>query len=354
MTWLYLDQVQKNGLFCIPNSGQKPRLSELRIEEIKDYARYEDGLEPEEILEVAEISNRDTRLRYWAGLIVVKMEVPNSDRLGFAVYRGHEYLEEHTAAVQRLADAGYNVVPDEYENVGIEPWSQSHLVSIIEAELLSAIKEGDQALNDAEQAIVEVQASQQDTQDERERNELAHRVVHLEQERLELVDKLGQLGKKLHSQTDGTFRLVKAHEHRPLLLKAIDQSITDLTLVSAWIGPEALDDEVCRKISDAIARGVRVRIAWGLGTRRQGPENRRNIERGNGALAKLTGRIPPNLKNLLVIKRTETHEKFIICDNRFCAWGSLNWLFISRRGWTKRNECLLGASRRNTAMAIQR
>jgi len=26
------------------------------------------------------------------------------------------------------------------------------------------------------------------------------------------------------------------------------------------------------------------------------------------------------------VKRTETHEKFIICDNRFCVFGSFNWL----------------------------
>lgn len=33
-----------------------------------------------------------------------------------------------------------------------------------------------------------------------------------------------------------------------------------------------------------------------------------------------------DLLSNLIVKRTETHEKFIICDDQFCAWGSFNWL----------------------------
>ena len=27
-----------------------------------------------------------------------------------------------------------------------------------------------------------------------------------------------------------------------------------------------------------------------------------------------------------MVKRIATHEKLIICDDQFCAWGSFNWL----------------------------
>ena len=72
----------------------------------------------------------------------------------------------------------------------------------------------------------------------------------------------------LAEQTGGTTRLIKTEEHRPLLLAAIDQAQSELTLVSAWIGPDAFDRELCHKLRQAMARGVQVRIAWGLGTRR--------------------------------------------------------------------------------------
>ena len=334
---LYLDFVQKNGLFCIPNTGQKPRLSELRIEEIRDYVRYEDGRKPEEIIEVSEIRNQDSRLRYRDGLILVRMDVANSDRSAFAVYRGPEYLESQTAAVQRLVDSGYNLVPDEFEESSIEPWAYSAFISQSEAELIAAIKEGDQALSDAEQDIAEVQIRQRDTQDELERRELAALLAQRESEKQDLSDKVVQLEEELRRATNGAFRLVKAEEHRPLLLKAIDQATTELILVSAWIGPEALDEEVCRRLVSALGRGVTVRIAWGLGaSRRRDAENRRNIERGNGVLASLRKQVPQNLRDQLVIKLIETHEKFIICDDKFCAWGSLNWL--SYRGKGPRRE----------------
>ena len=40
----------------------------------------------------------------------------------------------------------------------------------------------------------------------------------------------------------------------------------------------------------------------------------------------LRRRIPKRVKDLLLERRVETHEKFIICDDAFCAWGSFNWL----------------------------
>ena len=36
--------------------------------------------------------------------------------------------------------------------------------------------------------------------------------------------------------------------------------------------------------------------------------------------------MPERLGKLLMERRVETHEKFIICDDVFCAWGSFNWL----------------------------
>ena len=74
-----------------------------------------------------------------------------------------------------------------------------------------------------------------------------------------------------------------------------------------------------------MARGVKVRIAWGLGTRR-GAESDRNLAKGNAALNALKRGASNDLLSNLTVKRTETHEKFIICDDEFCASGSFNWL----------------------------
>ena len=131
---------------------------------------------------------------------------------------------------------------------------------------------------------------------------------------------------ELNRRTEGAIRLVKTEEHHPLLLEAIDQATDELTLVSAWIDPYAFDMEVCQKLARAVRRGVTVRIAWGLGAGGRRVDSRRNSKKGEDALSRLYQLIPNDGRERLVVTRTETHEKFIICDNRFCAWGSFNWL----------------------------
>ena len=97
-------------------------------------------------------------------------------------------------------------------------------------------------------------------------------------------------------------------------------------MVSAWIKPKAFDAEVCMMLVKAIHRGVTVRIGWGLGTTRRGGERERNTAGGREALAQLERVVPQKEYHRLVVRRTETHEKYIICDDLFCAWGSFNWL----------------------------
>ena len=304
---MYPDMAGKSGLFVFPTTGNKPRLSELPVESIRDYARMEEGIKPEEITEIAEIHNRNARLRYRNDITVVKLATPGNNHPTFVAFCGREYLDEETTALQRLADSGVDLVPEEYVTNDVEPWIQSRSVSRDEANLLTAIKENDRAVADA-------QAVRSDTQNKQERAEQDRRIAELDAENA-----------ILKNQLDSKVRLIKTEEHHSLLLEAIDKAQSEITLVSAWIGPDAFDSEVCRKLRQAMARGVQVRIAWGMGTKR-GPEADRNLARGNNALAALRGGASKKLLERLTIKRTETHEKFIICDDQFCAWGSFNWL----------------------------
>ena len=304
---MYPDMAGKNGLFVLPPTGDKPRPTELRIEAIRDYARMEEGIKPEEIAGIAEVHNRNAQLRYRNDITVVKLAAPGNNHPTFAAFRGREYLEEETTALQRLAESGVNLVPEEYASNDVEPWTQSRSVSRDEANLLAAIKENDRA-------VAEAQATRSDTQSERERAEQDRRIAELDAENASLRKQLGS-----------AVRLIKTEEHHSLLLEAIDRAQSELTLVSAWIGQDAFDSEVCRKLRQAMARGVQVRIAWGLGTRR-GPEADRNRAKGDNALSALRKGASNTLLKQLTVNRTETHEKFIICDDQFCAWGSFNWL----------------------------
>ena len=323
---LYPDAAEKNGLFVIPASGDKPRLSELQVEDIREYARYEEDIKPEEITEIAEIRSQDARLRYRNDITVVKLTAPGRNSPTFAAYSGREYLAEETLALRRLAEeSGINLTPEEFAETLSEPWLQSRSATRDEENLLSTINDADRAVGKVDTDISAIQAEQEELQDESEKEELARRLKQLEIDKVEQALRLAEAERMLSEQTGGATRLIKTEEHRPLLLEAIDKSQSELTLVSAWIGPDAFDRELCRKLRQAMARGVRVRIAWGLGTRR-GPESDRNLAKGNTALNELKRDVSNELLSNLTVKRTETHEKFIICDDQFCTSGSFNWL----------------------------
>ena len=330
---LHSDLVRKNGTFVVPATGNKPRLSELRIEEIRDFAHDEEGISPEEIIEVAEFRDRDAWLRYRDGLIAVKMDSSRGDQPVFAIYNGYDYLEEETNAVQRLVDSGLNLIPEEFASSLQEPWLHSRSASRFEETLLATIKDNGRDVVEVEQAIVETQASLLDAQDTPQQDETSARLAQLEAEKVEKAEQLARNEQQLLEQSGGAIRLIKTEEHRPLLMDAMDQAASELTLVSAWIRPDAFDDECRRKLAAAINRGVTVRIAWGFGTNwnRSTPGHKReeaqnNKRLGDEALAQLERMIPENAHGRLVTKRVETHQKFIICDDLFCASGSFNWL----------------------------
>ena len=338
------DYVGKNGLFVLPCDGRKPRMSELRLDQVQGYVEYdlEDG---EEVLDLAEIRDRDSVLRYRDGYTVAKIAAPNADQPVFAVYRAQQYLEEETTALSRLAEAGHNLVPEEYEPVEDPgPWIHSPMITSQEVEHLAAITELDQELGAARQAASEIYSAESETLNVDERDALLLHNRELEDRVLELSREVEVQEKQLQALTRGATRVIRSGQHRDLLLEAIDTAKSDLVLVSAWIRPEAFDAEVRGKLARAIRRGVTVRIAWGLGTdpgARMSAQRReattRNLRMGEDTIGQLRRMIQdPGQRGKLVVQRTETHQKFIICDDRFCAVGSFNWL--SYRGEGPRHE----------------
>ena len=318
------DAVLKGGLFLVQSSGSKPQLSDMSIETIKDYNSHnspDDQIE-QEIINVSEIRSQNARLQYRQDIHIAKLDNPDTGESTFAAFCGHQYLEDETMILQRLAESGVNLVPGEFQpgRARHQSWYDAQAISSQEMSLLDRIEELDIAANEAEQAAVEEESPQAKTSNNQEHGELTERIAELEAE--------------LRRHTNGAIRLIKTEDHHPLLLQAIDQSEVELSLVSAWIDPYAFDDEVIRKIISALKRGVTVRIGWGLGVERRDSESQRNLKKGEETLEKLKRSIPQGTMGRLIEKRISTHEKFIICDDRFCAWGSFNWL--SYRGNTDR------------------
>ena len=317
--------VRKEGLFVVPARPRRPRLNHLRIAEVREYDRRTRRASMAEIIEIADI--KDVRLRYRNDVILVKLHAPGSDQPTFAAYRAQQYLDELTAAIQRLADGGADLVPHDVKADRSSPRVISGSLSSEESSAIAAIHDLHGVVAEKEQAVSDTMAVEGTTQSAVERAELAGRVKGLEVELKTVRSRLAERERELERMTQGEIRLIHTEEHRQVLLDAISLASSELTLVSAWMNPRAFDEEVCRMLADAIERGVTVRIAWGMGTRGRGrAEVPRNRVQGENALDGLRQLRPRGLQQRLVTRLVETHEKFIICDDRFCAWGSFNWL----------------------------
>ena len=324
------DVVRKNGEYILPTGPKRPRISALRLNEVRDYQKAygRRGRTDTEILEISDI--KDFKLRYRDDIVLVKLDGPNSTTPLFAAFHARQYLEDLSAALQRLAERGVDLVPGELKADRSSFDIGAALVSEEESTLLAEIQDLDSAVGQSDRAVVEADELRGTTQNAEERAALAERIKQLEADKAELNGQFVELEAQLQALTNGSTRLIKTEDHRPLLFEAIERARSEVTIVSAWINPRTLDDELCRAMVAAMGRGVKIRIAWGLGTTQivqsQGSTVDRNFLRANEALSGLDQRIPLNCKDKLVHKRTETHEKFIICDDQFCAWGSFNWL----------------------------
>ena len=317
------EEVRRQGLFIPPTKPRRPRLSQIQLPEVQDYEEhFGKARHKAEILQVSDI--KDIRLRYRADVVLVKLRHSQSRSEFYAAYRAQQYLEQESEAIQRLAATGTDLVPDDIRPAKAESSVSLSRLAPEECALVGDIDELDEELEKTGVAVVEAEAAQSATQDKREREELEETIRKLTAQQIELQNELREREQKLNEVSHGEARLVKTEEHRPLLLEAARTATSDLTIASAWINSRALDDELCKALAGAICNGVRVRIAWGMGT--HGRESQRNRVNGDAALDELKRRVPERHRIGLIIKRMETHEKFIICDDKFCISGSFNWL----------------------------
>lgn len=333
------DVVRKNGLFVIPANPRPPRINSIRVEQVRDAVRGDPRFQgPREILEVSEIKNH--KLRYLSDVVLVKMDARFPQSSTFAVYRALQYCEEESTEVQRLADLGRDMVPEESKRQKDQPWMSSIATSSEERELLSTIDELTHAVEEKDWETAEAREAQNSTQDKHERAELESYIRSLEEERSSLQNQLTEQESQHNALTQGATRLIPTEEHRYLLLEAIRKSKSELILVSAWIDPVAFDDEVRREVAKAIERGTTVRIAWGMGVAgKRRSDSARNKTKGEQAISELTKLIPRRMRDRLDVRLVATHEKFIICDDLFSVAGSFNWLsYRGRRDSGYRRE----------------
>jgi len=321
-----LYDARRGGEFVIPVDRHPPRLSNLPMDDVRAVARGNRYFRDREISEITQISQlKDSKLKYRSDLTLVGMREPGAERPFFAVYRRRQYLREQTEALRRLTDAGADLTPQEANPEQSKAWVDIAAVSSQERERLSDLADLAEQVGKVDREISIEKELLKTADSQQERAASSARIKELEANNRDLENRLAQAERQLEEDSQGKESLLKTEEHRAVLLRAISQAHSELTLVSAWITPRAFDGEVRRGIVNALRRGATVRIAWGMPESRNS-EGSRNRENGNNAISRLRKIVPKGVERGLTVKYANTHQKFIICDDSFCAAGSLNWL----------------------------
>ena len=321
------NEVLKKGMFTLPAPRVAPKLiGEIDLEKFKYVVADSDRLEPEE--EIIEINKLyEPYIEYHPNINVVVLNNHITEETKVLAFEGVRLLNEESSSLERLLRSGRNIIPidaDDYREVDTNLKESLPSLSESESRTISEIESLNNQLKlvDLESVKQTINTSSNIfTEPDNEKAQLAKLQKELENTKQQLWEKKLELTK----ETQNTVRIVNTEEHNPLLKKALRESRGELIVISAFIGSRVIDDEFISLFSETIKRGVDIKIAWGLGTKKPGAERERKLAIAKPLITRLK-EISKSNKGKLLIKEIETHEKILVCDSSFVIFGGFNWL----------------------------
>jgi|GEM_PF-3264315 len=116
-------------------------------------------------------------------------------------------------------------------------------------------------------------------------------------------------------------------ESREILLDALDKAQERLILVCPWVNDRAIDSVVIGKIKSCLNRQIRVEIGYGnLGDIKNGTIVIADKEDWKYSALPALKRLQTEYSSKCKLKLLGTHEKFLVCDDKFAMLGSHNFL----------------------------
>lgn len=121
--------------------------------------------------------------------------------------------------------------------------------------------------------------------------------------------------------TTPTLKVIRCHDHPPLLLEALKNSNERLLIISPWIRSQIVDKTFVKGLETLLRNGVRVHIGYGIdeGKGRSKPIIDKTSKEGLEDLQR-------RFKNFDFALIGNTHRKTLVCDRKFAVHTSFNWL----------------------------
>jgi hypothetical protein len=248
---------------------------------------------------------------------------------------------------------------DDYESAFIKaqgPELFSDLLTLKEKTIESRLKEQASKtviqrlgrLDDVEILAAKVMSSQQEVKDKQQQLEKLDRVDTKEKQKKQIEELKNDLEiaekKLIEAEKERNARKVKylwTPEIREKLWETIKTAKQRVLLLSGWISSEVINDVMAAEIRSALKRGVKFWIGYGFDKdRRRGKEQREQPQwkQAEATLIQIQKEFP---NQFVFVDIGWSHEKRLICDNRFTFGGSFNLLSFSgepRTGSRLRHE----------------
>lgn len=323
-----LDKGEKvrNIYHIIPFIHGKPEMDEINLNEVKGVASRQQKLNNNSYLDgdILSVKTIDKIEKVYRRLSVLVFANERGD-FEIQVYDVNKRLQQYETKLMSLINKRFNVIPtvefnSEVDNKGTSLIDEVKIKEEVEEvhEILDSIKEIEERVQDIESVDVE---------SDEEYITKTMQIAQLKQE-LEIEKQ------KIKSAP----KILNTYEHRPILIKALREAERQVVIVSPWIKNDATDSELRGEIRNAMARKVKVVICYGIANK---------IDDDVKYTVDLLNKLKEDKsigKYLSLIKLGNTHEKVLVCDDKFTVITSFNWLSFKgdpKRGFRQETGSLL-------------
>lgn len=316
----------RNIYHLIPFIECKPEIDEININDIKVIASRQQKLNNNNYLDgdILSVKNIDKVEKVYRRLNILVFANESGD-FEIQVYDVNKRMQQYETKLMSLIGKKFDVIPTVEFNSEVDNKGTS---LIDEVEIKEKVEEVDEILD----SIKEIETKVQDIEsiDVESIEEYLTKTMQIEQLKKEL-----ELEKQ---KIKSAPKILNTYEHRPMLIKALREAEKQVVIVSPWIKNDATDSELRGEIRSAMARKVKVVICYGIANK---------IEADVKYTIDLLNKLKEDKaigKYLSLVKLGNTHEKVLVCDDKFTVITSFNWLSFKgdpKRGFRQETGSLL-------------
>ena len=305
-----LDRAEKikNNSHIIPFLESKPDIDVIDIKSIKNIVNIQKHLNNSSYLDadILAVKNIEKIEKFYRKLnILVFMNDCGNYEL--QVYDVNKRNQKYEAKLMVMLRKNFKIIPTvEFDS---EMYDTSN--SLIDKDNIEILANEKDSLIDVIDTL------------ERRVEEVEKMEVNTEEDYLTKTMQIDQLRKELEKEKlkeKAIPKLINTYEHRPILIRALNEAKKQVVIVSPWIKETATDFELRGAIQKAMERKVKVVICYGIS---------KKIESDVNYAVNLLKKLKEDKtygKYLSLVLLGNTHEKVLICDEVFTVVTSFNWL----------------------------